>query len=151
VLRAESVDCAFNKETAYIKPNKSVTMETSQGRKIQWKLGIRTTAKHVCIRNVSRQVKYVPTIIYLLEGGYSIRTGYKRYQNCHSSLEYEFDTGDVSTRLSFDEIRERLSDISDDILVYAVDMLIQKLVSIWQVIAYSKVNRKHVYYGTRDG
>jgi hypothetical protein len=43
------------------------------------------------------------------------------------ALEYEFDTGDVSTRLSFDEIRERLSDISDDILVYAVDMLIQKL------------------------
>jgi hypothetical protein len=40
-------------------------------------------------------------------------------------LEYEFDTGDVSTRLSFDEIRERLSDISDDILVYAVDMLIR--------------------------
>jgi hypothetical protein len=86
---------------------------------------IRTTAKHVCIGNVSRQLKYVPTIIYLLEGGYSIRTGYKRYQNCHSSLEYEFDTGDVSTRLSFDEIRERLSDISDDILVYAVDMLIR--------------------------
>jgi superfamily II DNA or RNA helicase len=126
VLRAESVDCAFNKETAYIKPNKSVTMETSQGRKIQWKLGDQDYSK-ACLYKKCVPTTKICTHDHLLapKAGILYVPDTNDMKIVTALLEYEFDTGDVSTRLSFDEIRERLSDISDDILVYAVDMLIR--------------------------
>jgi hypothetical protein len=35
-------------------------------------------------------------------------------------LEYEFDKSDIPVRLSLDEIKERLPDISDDILKFSL-------------------------------
>lgn len=125
VIRSESVDCAFNKKAAYLKPEKKITLETSQGRKIEWMLGDQDYSKAClykkCVTNekiCSHDHLLTPKADVLFDPDTNdIRIVSKL-------LEYEFDNSETPVRLSLDEIKERLSDISDDILMFSLETLI---------------------------
>jgi hypothetical protein len=91
---------------AYLKPEKKITLETSQGRKIEWMLVIRTTAKRVYTKVRYKRQDMQSRSLTNPQSGCFIHPDTNDIRIVSKLLEYEFDDSDThSVRLSLDEIK----------------------------------------------
>jgi hypothetical protein len=130
VLRAEAVDCAFNRAALYRKPAGKVVMQTSQGRTIQWALGDTDYSKACLYRRCVPSAR-VCSHDHLLAAPPPMRGHSPRVDEVsvvQALLEYEYNAlaeGATPLRLTFADMGARLSEIPRDLLAYAVDRLIE--------------------------